>query len=141
MTVFNTVWFFFLYGLLGWVIDTSYRSVFAGHFAPRSATGLPFTAIYGFGALLILFLSRWFKERSLWMQFVVYALAATVLEYIGALFSIHILGQQLWDYSSLAYNFDGHISLFHSIFWGVLGVVLVHWIHPSLKRVDFVVKS
>lgn len=126
--------YFIVYSFLGWIIDTSYRSVLSGYFAPNSVTVLPFTPIYGFGALLIIWLSWSMKKRGLWQEFIVYALAATALEYAGALFSIRVLGRQLWDYSALSYNFNGHISLEHSIAWGVLGLFLVHYLHTFIKK-------
>jgi uncharacterized membrane protein len=46
-----------------------------------------------------------------------------------------ILGIRLWDYSDQMLNINGRVSLKHSFFWGVLGVVLVRWIHPMLHTI------
>ena len=125
---------FIIYSFLGWIVDTGYRSLLEGHFAPGSVTILPFTPIYGLGALLILAVHAKVKELSVIKTFFLYGLLATLLEYIGALFSWHVLGKRLWDYSELPFNIQGHVSLLHAFFWGILAVLFLKFIHPFVRR-------
>ena len=126
---------FIIYSFLGWIIDTGYRSLLEGRFAPGAVTVLPFTPIYGLGALLILAVHAKVKELSLIKTFFLYGLLATLLEYIGGLFSLHVLGQRLWDYSDLPFNIGGHVTLLHAFFWGLLAVLFLKFIHPFTSAI------
>ena len=50
----NLVGYFFVYSLLGWVLETIWRSVEDRRFVPSGAFGFPLCEIYGIGALAIL---------------------------------------------------------------------------------------
>lgn len=126
--------FFIVYAFLGWVIDTSFRSLTAGTFAPNSVTPLPFTPIYGFGALFILLAAESVKRRHIILQFLIYGAAASFVEYTGALLTQFFLSRRLWDYSQSPFNLQGNIDIFHTIAWGLLGLFLVHVLHPRLAR-------
>ena len=40
-----------------------------------------------------------------------------------------------WDYSHLKFNFQGRICLKNSIYWGILGVIFIKWIHPFVSDI------
>lgn len=126
--------FFIIYGFLGWAIDTTYRTLLSGYFAP--GTWIPyFSIIYPIGAFMMLWLyGRLLKDARLWQQFLVFAMAATALEYTGGHIGLLVLDRRLWDYSYMPYNIDGFVDVFHSIGWGLLSLLLVHAIHPHLKQ-------
>lgn len=124
---------FLAYGILGWAIDTGYRSALAQQYAP--GTWLPFfSLIYAVGAVTAIWLDRhWTREKPLWQQFVILALAGTIVEYVGGLMAIQFLGRQLWDYSAENLNINGLVSPFHALAWGLLSLLLVYVIHPRLS--------
>jgi uncharacterized membrane protein len=128
------VMWFFVYSFLGWILDTSYRSLLDGAFAPGSVTFLPFTPIYGFGALAILSIDHFFKTKSILLKFFVFALIATMIEYAGGVYTESVLGVKLWDYSDQLFNYHGIISLLNSFYWGILGIALTEVIHPRLFK-------
>lgn len=106
--------------MLGWVIDTSYRSLVEKKYAP--GTWLPFIApIYGFGGLALfsttanLNLPSWIEILAIWIIFI-------KIELIGGIFCEKVIGRKLWDYSKNKFNFKGHIDLIHSIYWLILAV-------------------
>lgn len=39
-----------------------------------------------------------------------------------------------WDYSDLPLNYKGYICLFVSLFWGLLSIVLVEFIHVPIEQ-------
>lgn len=124
--------YFFLYAFAGWVWESLYVSVLSQHWVNRGFLHGPFLPIYGFGALLILLMTYGVRHHAV-AVFFVGMIGATILEYVtGAVLDqwFHI---KLWDYSLEAWNLQGYISLVSSIFWGVLAVVLVVWIHPFLS--------
>ena len=40
-----------------------------------------------------------------------------------------------WDYSDLPFNYNGHICLFVSMFWGFFSVLLVQVIHAPVEKI------
>ncbi len=126
--------YFFFYAFAGWAWESAYVSVLSQQWVNRGFLHGPFIPIYGFGAILILFMTYSVRHHALEVFFVG-MIGATVLEYVtGAVLEqwFHI---RLWDYSMAAWNFQGHISLASSVFWGVLAVVLVIWVHPLFSSV------
>ena len=112
---------FFVYSFVGWILDTSYRSLAERKYS--SGSFLPFlTPIYGFGGLA---LSFFFLSSPLSFGFDILfgTLLVVLLECIGGIFCLHVLQRRYWDYSHERGNFLGHISIVHSIYWFVLVAV------------------
>lgn len=128
------VLYFFFYAFAGWVWESAYVSVLSGQWVNRGFLHGPFIPIYGFGAVLILIMTYSVRHHAA-AVFFVGMIGATVLEYVtGAVLEqwFHI---RLWDYSAELWNLQGYISLVSSVFWGVLAVVLVIWVHPLFSSV------
>ena len=126
--------YFFLYAFAGWIWESAYVSVLSQHWVNRGFLHGPFIPIYGFGALLILLMTYSVRHHAV-AVFFVGMIGATILEYItGAVLEqwFHI---KLWDYSMNAWNFQGYISVVSSVFWGILAVILVIWLHPLLSSI------
>jgi len=120
---------FLCFGLLGWVVDTSYRSYHAGKYHPH--TMLPyFSIIYGIGGVLLLLL---FKHTYLPViaDIVVGGTAATILEFMGGWFCHKVLKRKMWDYSHHPYNYYGYIDAEHTIYWFIL-TGIVRWLFVYL---------
>lgn len=126
--------YFVVYSFLGWIIDTSFRSALAGQYAPGSFSPLPFTPIYGFGALLILLIGKELRKTPWFVQFFAYSAAATTLEYVGAITTQLLYHRRLWDYTQAPFNLNGDIDIFHTVAWGILGLFLVQILHPRIAR-------
>lgn len=130
-----TFFYFIVYGLLGWLIDTTYRFIEAGMYAP--GTWIPyFSLVYPAGAFLILKLNEEYhlEMRPLWQRFVLFAFFCTIVEYIGGLLGIQFLHQRLWDYSNYDLNIHRLIEPWHTVAWGALSLITVHSIHPRLQQ-------
>jgi len=130
-----TLIYFLFYGVLGWIIDTGYRTVEAGFYAP--GTWIPFfSLVYPVGAFLVIKLNDEFHlgDKPLWLRFVLFAFFCTIVEYIGGLLSIQFLHQRLWDYSNYDLNIHRLIEPWHTVAWGALAMVTVQSIHPRLLR-------
>lgn len=123
------MWRFFktviAYGVIGWAIDTAYRSFLAGQY--ESGTIIPFfSIIYVVGAFLIIEINEHLlHNQPLWIKFLGFAFFATMVEYIGGLIALQYLNERLWDYSDARLNIGGFIDPFHSIAWGLLSLALV----------------
>ena len=117
---------FILFGVLGWGIDSSYRSFIDKEWISGTYL-LGFSFIYGIGGVFLVTMIPATQNYDMIMRFVIYASSLTLLELAGSLISRRVLTKPLWDYSENKFNFGGHIDLLHGFYWGLLGL-LVEWI-------------
>lgn len=110
---------FFIFGLLGWIADTGYRSILAKKYAP--GTLLPFfSPIYGFGAIILSLLFSQTAGTAPIVQIVTGWILILFLEFISGTLSLRILGRRLWDYTPAKFDLFGHIDLVHAGLWLLL---------------------
>ena len=64
------------------------------------------------------------------MAFLIFSL----WEYIVAVILEKLFKTKYWDYSNHKINFQGRICLTNSIYWGILGVVFICYIHPFISE-------
>lgn len=125
--------YFFLFALMGWLMETIYAIFTLGHFVKRGFLYGPLCPIYGYGALmLILFLDK-YKHKN-FQLFIHAAIIFSAFEYLvsfglDALFSMH-----WWDYTDEFMNLNGRISIFYSFAWGIIAILFINHVYPFLKR-------
>ena len=56
MTIYNVLWFFFLYSVLGWIVEVIYHVVACGKIVNRGFLNGPVCPIYGFGMIGVLWM-------------------------------------------------------------------------------------
>ncbi len=132
--------FFFAYCFVGWVWETSYDSIIERHFVNRGFLYGTWIPIYGFGAIIMLFSTLPFKGNWV-MVYLVGMVAATILELATGLAMEKIFKVRYWDYSSQKLQFKGYICVSSSLFWGLLSVVLVKWVHNFFEKVLFSISN
>ena len=54
----------------------------------------------------------------------------SIWEYIVGVLLEKIFKTKYWDYSHLKFNINGRVCLKNSIYWGLLGVAFICYIHP-----------
>ncbi|AEJ18718.1 putative ABC transporter permease [Gracilinema caldarium] len=115
---------YFLYfcfsAFLGWILESTYRSIIEKRFVNAGFLSGPFVPIYGFGALIIAFIGRFLANLPPFLFWVILLLSPTVLEYFSAVILESYFGLTLWDYNHEFLNFQGRICLKFSIFWTFL---------------------
>jgi len=130
-----TIGYFFFYSFVGWLMDTSYRSILARAFAPGSFFPVPMCPIYGFGALLVIFLHRAFPSAPLVLQGLIYGVLLALLEYLTGYFALLFFHRRLWYYAGGWLNLGHFTDLSHAVLWGVGAIVLVSYLQPALESV------
>jgi uncharacterized membrane protein len=106
--------YFFIYGFVGWVIDTMYRSfengqiIFGGMFQ-SFFWPIPFAPIYGFGALTLIAFKKVLWNRNPLLVVPVIGVIMTAVEYSGGELTLALLRHRAWDYSNYFLNFRGHL--------------------------------
>lgn len=125
--------YFAIYSFLGWVIEVAYRSYHQKEFVNAGFLRGCFVPLYGVAALAFLGLDNLTSEWNVALQFVMYGIVATAVEYGAGLFSERVLGVQLWSYADDPLNFQGRVSLLFSLVWAALGVLFIEVIHPFVR--------
>lgn len=125
--------YFFIYAILGWILETVFCLVTSGTFVKRGFLYGPLCPMYGFAAVGMIQLLKKIKTNTIG-RFCICMIIFTVFEYIVAVVLESIFGLRWWDYSNERFNFQGRISLPYSIAWGIVGVIFTDKIHPFIKR-------
>ncbi len=125
-----SLWFI-LYSFVGWAYESALFTVTERRFVNRGFLNGPFCPIYGSGALLItLLLSH--TQLSIPALFLAAVVLTTTLEYLTAVVLENLFKAKWWDYSNFPLNFQGRISLPSSAVFGIMSVIQIKLIHPSV---------
>lgn len=127
------VLYFFIYAILGWILETVFCLVTLGKFTKRGFLYGPLCPMYGFAAVSMIFLLKKVKTNTIG-KFCICMIVFTIFEYVVAVVLESLFGLRWWDYSNEVLNFQGRISLPYSIAWGIIGVIFIDKIHPFVKR-------
>ena len=122
-----------------------YVGIFFEHkFVNRGFLHGPVCPIYGFGGLTILLLPQ--SLYSTWgLLFCASMLFCTIVEYLSSWILEKLFHTRWWDYSHYKFNIRGRVCLLNSLLFGVLGVVIIHFVQPHVMWFlslfnDFVLK-
>ena len=125
--------YFITYSFLGWVMESIFRSISERKIINTGFLKGPFCPIYGVGAIIMLLFLKKFAD-NLAVLFIVSVVVLTIWEYLVGVLLEKLFHTKYWDYSKNKFNFQGRICLTNSIFWGILGVVFVKYIHPAIEN-------
>ncbi len=124
--------YFYIYSLLGCLLESVYHLVLNGYPSPRRTLySLPACPVYGLGTVLILLLS---PGRGIAADFAVGFFAATAAEFIYSYLWEKGCGVIWWDYSQSFANISGRVCAFYSLCWGILAVVFLRFLHPGVEK-------
>lgn len=131
--VLECILYFFVYSFLGWIIETIYALFVHGYFVKRGFLYGPICPIYGFGAIVLILLTKKIYKKP-FIKFLIATIAFTLFEYVVSIMLENIFGLRWWDYSNDFLNIQGRISLIYSLFWGLIGWILLEKLHPIIKN-------
>lgn len=135
-------WLFVLGSLVGFVLEGVWCMMHGkGWESHASLVWGPFCIIYGVGMVAVYLMAKLLNHRGVAVQFVVFSLAGSVVEYFGSLFQERVLGFTSWDYSSHFMNIEGRVSLQMTLIWGVIGIAFVRLVFPSLNSLFAAMRS
>ncbi|WP_264175737.1 putative ABC transporter permease [Ructibacterium gallinarum] len=133
-----------MYSIIGWLYEVFLEVVvYRWGYSDRGILFGPYCPVYGFGALLFLFLVYPMIKRKklqtrlllLPVVFLLCALSATLLELITSYLCEAVLGSWPWQtYSQYAINFQARIALSPSIRFGIGGVVFLYLLQPLFEK-------
>ena len=125
--------YFITYSFLGWVMESIFRSISEKKIINTGFLKGPFCPIYGVGAIIMLLFLKRFSDNLI-VLFLVSIIVLTIWEYLVGVLLEKLFHTKYWDYSNHKFNIQGRICLTNSIFWGILGVIFVNFIHPAIEN-------
>lgn len=131
--IIHALYLFFIYAILGWVVEVVYHVINVGKFVNRGFLKGPYCPIYGFGMFFILYLLTPYINH-VGLLFLLSILITTLIELIAGFLLEHFLQKRWWDYSSLPFNFKGYICVKFSLYWGFGALIVVKFIHPLIDQ-------
>ncbi|MGN0974941.1 MAG: putative ABC transporter permease [Gemmiger sp.] len=132
-TVWQYIFFFFLYSMLGWISEVIFAALDTGKLVNRGFLNGPLCPIYGSGMVAILFLiGRW--ADNVLVVFFGGMLITTLVELIGGIILYRAFHTRWWDYSDQPFNLGGYICLKFSLMWGLGSILLVMVFHPLIEK-------
>ena len=94
----------------------------------------PISLVYGFGAIMFLFLLGR-KERSKTEIFLKSALLGGMAEYLMSFIQELMTKTTSWDYSDKFLNIQGRTTIPYMLYWGLAGLLLIKWLYPKISRI------
>jgi len=123
--------YFIIYSCFGWIMESVIKTVVQRKPINSGFLHGPFCPIYGFGAIIMFIFLQRFKDNII-LLFISGFFILSLWEYIvGWLLEI-TFNTKYWDYSNNKFNIKGRVCLLNSLFWGLLGVVFIKFIHPFI---------
>lgn len=127
--VFTYFMLFFIYAILGWIIETTLVSIEKRKFVNRGFLIGPYCPIYGFGGLVITILLKNYTKDPI-VLFLMAVIICGTLEYFTSYIMEKIFKARWWDYSAKKYNINGRICLETVVPFGILGCLVMYVLNP-----------
>ena len=125
---------FIVYSIVGYIIETLFGLLTKGVIESRQSFLYgPFCSIYGVGAVVMVLGLQKFNKNNYTLfagGFVIGSVVEYVISFIGEWF-FHI---KWWDYSTMPFNINGRICVCFSLFWGLLAIYLMTYVHPRIEK-------
>ena len=140
--VVQTLYWFFLYGCIGWGVEVVYAAIKERRLVNRGFLCGPICPIYGCGMVVLnwtvaaLAPSGEGKSVSTVAVFFVGMVLTTAIELVGGWTLFKIYHIRWWGYSNLKFNIGGYICPLVSVLWGLGSVIMVKVVHPALAKVS-----
>ncbi|MEG0156126.1 MAG: putative ABC transporter permease, partial [Anaerovoracaceae bacterium] len=132
MDSYSVVWYFLIYGFLGWVVEVCFHALAQGKLVNRGFLNGAICPIYGFGVVLVVWILEPVASHGI-LLFAGATVLCSVLEWITGFILAKAFHQRWWDYTDEPLNIGGYICLRFSLMWGLACVFVVKLIHPSIQ--------
>ena len=135
----KTVYWFFLYGCIGWCVEVVYAAVKEHKLVNRGFLCGPICPIYGFGMVGLVYSVQLIPlpdsgSMSAVSIFFIGMVLTTAIELVGGWVLYKLYHIRWWDYSKMKYNLGGYICPQFSLLWGLGSVRMLNVVHPLLAR-------
>lgn len=125
--------FFFIYCFIGWIWECSYVSIRTKKLTNRGFMRGPVLPIYGFGAVLMVWVGLPLMAHPV-IMFFVGLLCASTMEYFTGDIMQRLFKVRYWDYTGCLLNIKGHVCLKASLAWGTFTLLMNYFVHKPIER-------
>ena len=125
---------FFIYSVIGWIIESTYVAIKEKKFTNRGFLIGPYCPIYGFGSLTMILYLEQYKDNLITVFLLAIILCST-LEYLTSFFMEKLFHARWWDYSNEKFNLNGRICGKNALLFGLGGVFIIYIVHPIINKV------
>ena len=129
--MYQTLFIFFTYAILGWCLEVAFHALVTGKFINRGFLNGPWCPVYGFGASAVLACLLPLRG-SVPLLFLGSLLVTSALEWLTGFVLEQLFHKRWWDYSDEPFNLNGYICLRFSLAWGLACLLVVDFIHPTV---------
>lgn len=133
MEILRLFLYFFIYSILGWILESVYKSILFKKWVNSGFLHGPLCPIYGIGALIMILFLNSFKN-NIFLLFIIGFIVLSIWEYFVGWLLETLFKTKYWDYSQNKFNIKGRVCLLNSIIWGVLGIIFIGFIHPIMEN-------
>ena len=128
---FQILWYFYIYGFLGWCSEVAFAAVAHGKFVNRGFVNGPICSIYGFGVMSVLLVLGPLKS-SLWLLFGGSVLFTSAIEYLTGWVLEKVFHDKWWVdvFQPLVAKVVDLIP--KKLGWALLGMFSVLWITDNI---------
>lgn len=126
--------YFFIYAIIGWVMEVTYNGIRQGKYINCGVLNGPWCPIYGFAAISILFMLGKVNTYSKLFLFFASMLVASVIELVTGFILEKVFHKKWWDYTDKKLNIGGYICAEYSLIWGALCFIFYEAIHPMIVK-------
>lgn len=120
---------FIIYAFLGWCIEIVVCGIPAKKFINRGFLIGPYCPIYGYAGIAMTLLLQQYSNDLITL-FILSAVICTFIEYITSYAMEKLFHARWWDYSDKKFNINGRVCLINSIYFGILGCLVIHLVSP-----------
>lgn len=130
---------FLIYSFIGWCCEVAYVGIFFEHkFINRGFLHGPICPIYGCGGMVMLFMPV--RLKNTWIPlFFAGMFLCSAIEYFVSWGMERLFQTRWWDYSNRKFNINGRICLQNSLLFGVMTLVVEHFIQPAIDYIVYTV--
>jgi len=125
---------FLVYSFLGWLMEVLWALIKEKKIINRGFLIGPYCPIYGVGCLLLTTLLNNYKNNIISL-FILSIIICSILEYLTSYIMEKLFKARWWDYNKYKFNINGRICAETMIPFGILGVMVVHYINPFLIKI------
>ena len=135
--VVQTLYWFFLYGCIGWGVEVVYAAIKEHKLVNRGFLCGPICPIYGFGMVGLVYSVSLIPMPSSGSMsavaiFFIGMILTTAIELVGGWALYKLYRTRWWDYSDYPFNIGGYICLEFCLLWGVGTLVVMRIVHPII---------
>ena len=143
MSIYQILWYFMIYSVLGWMIEVSFHAVTLGKVVNRGFLNGPLCPVYGSGVLMVLAVvyvdgmlfgfETDLQKANTFGLFIVGIVFATLIELIAGFALDKLFHARWWDYRGMKFNLNGYICLAFSIIWGLAIAFVLRVVQPMFE--------